>query len=90
MKTSGCEIIDGGTGGATGIGCFFRIGEKKCLSLDSFFTVGSLVVFGAAIDAIDAMTATGLQLISSLGLFIKSFVPFTCGTILAIAVMFPC
>lgn len=40
INTSGCAIT-GGTGGVTGIAAFFLIGEKKCLSLDSFFT-GSL------------------------------------------------
>lgn len=40
INTSGCDIT-GGTGGTTGIGAFLLIGEKKCLSLDSFFT-GSL------------------------------------------------
>lgn len=81
MKTSGCEIIGDGTGGATTTGCFFRIGEKKCLSLDSFFTVRSLVTAGATV------AATGVQL--SLGLLITSLAPFICGMIID-AVMFPC
>lgn len=72
MKTSGCDMSGGALGATT---VFFLIGEKKCLSRDSFFTVGSFVV-----------AATLL-----LFLIIAMFDPFNClGLRSADAVMFPC
>lgn len=72
-KTSGCDIA-GATVGTTLAG-FFLIGEKKCLSRDSFFTVGSVFV-----------TITLM-----FGLFIAGFDPLAClGLDSADAVMFPC
>lgn len=71
MKTSGCDMT-GALGGTTD---FFLIGEKKCLSRDSFFTVGSFVTTG---------TLTRV-------LLINVFEPFNClGLRSADAVMFPC